>query len=165
MSDGVKVSVDDSEALNLIRVIQSRAMNASIPLRKAALVMHKDVMNRFETESDEKGTPWRPIALTKQTMKRRKMLNKSGTKVLKSRTIVKILQDTGTLKRSIKASSNNQTATVSTDVIYAAIHNFGGKTGRNKSVNMPARPFMRDLSQSAKDTIVNMLFNYLSKKD
>ena len=75
-----------------------------------------------------------------------------------------LLQASGRLRNSITPSSTNDTAVVGTNVEYAAIHNFGGKTSphlirpkKGKALkfggrfakqvnhpgsNIPARPFM-----------------------
>lgn len=62
-----------------------------------------------------------------------------------------ILQDTGELKRSIKATHTNDTATVGSNLKYAPTHQFGAKQGefgrsdRNTPLpwgDIPARPFI-----------------------
>ena len=62
-----------------------------------------------------------------------------------------ILQDTGELKRSIKATHSNDTATVGSNLKYAPTHQFGAKQGefgrsdRNTPLpwgDIPARPFI-----------------------
>ena len=62
-----------------------------------------------------------------------------------------ILQDTGELKRSIKATHSNDTATIGSNLKYAPTHQFGAKQGefgrsdRNTPLpwgNIPARPFI-----------------------
>lgn len=62
-----------------------------------------------------------------------------------------ILQDTGELKRSIKATHSNDTATIGTNLVYAPTHQFGAKQGefgrsdRNTPLpwgDIPARPFI-----------------------
>ncbi|WP_337872900.1 phage virion morphogenesis protein [Ignavibacterium sp.] len=81
----------------------------------------------------------------------------------------KILQRTGQLKRSINSSYGENYAQVSTNLIYAAIHNYGGiihrtslktflrkkregkeakqpKTNKMSSIRIPARPFMQLIS-------------------
>ena len=62
-----------------------------------------------------------------------------------------ILQDTGELKRSIKATHSNDTATVGSNLKYAPTHQFGarqgefGRSDRNTPLpwgDIPARPFI-----------------------
>ena len=52
------------------------------------------------------------------------------------------LQDTGRLMGSVSTDHDDRQAVVGTNVVYGAIHQFGGKTGRNESVELPARPFL-----------------------
>lgn len=54
----------------------------------------------------------------------------------------KILINIGTLKDSITARVEGDSVKVGTSVIYGAIHQFGGLTGRGHKVMMPARPFL-----------------------
>jgi phage gpG-like protein len=54
---------------------------------------------------------------------------------------------TGRLRNSIKISvkqiNDSLKGTIGTNVKYAPVHEFGGRTGRNKSVRMPKRPFLQ----------------------
>lgn len=54
------------------------------------------------------------------------------------------LMDNGILKNSITDASDNDHAIVGTNLIYAAIHNFGGQIKRKSGhiTNMPKREFM-----------------------
>lgn len=54
----------------------------------------------------------------------------------------KPLVDTGALRDSINQAYDNDTAWVGTNIVYAAIHQFGGMAGRNRKVRIPARPFL-----------------------
>ena len=65
----------------------------------------------------------------------------------------KPLTDTGRLRGSISEYSDNDSAVVGTNSIYAAIHNFGGKAGRGHAVTIPARPFMVLTPQDEEDII------------
>ena len=57
------------------------------------------------------------------------------------------LNDTGALRQSIDELSDNDTALVGTNMVYAAIHQFGGWAGRNRKVYIPARPFLQLTNQ------------------
>lgn len=94
----------------------------------------------------------------------------------------KILQDSGRLAASIVERSDNDSATVGTNVEYAAIHQFGGKTcphviePRNKKAlafngrvvkrvnhpgsTIPARPFLA-LTDDDEESIVQDVSDYL----
>ena len=53
-----------------------------------------------------------------------------------------ILVRTGRLKNSIFYEAGKDHVTVGTNVVYAAIHQFGGKAGRKHAAKIPARPFL-----------------------
>ncbi len=129
-------------------------------MRNLSEQLHDCVMENFEQE----GRPsWKPIT-------------REG----------KILQDTGRLKSSISPEYDNDSAKVGTNVVYAAIHQHGGKTSPHvirpkhkkalafggrvvKSVNhpgsdIPARPFLSvtdediaDLQETIEDYINNAI--------
>jgi phage virion morphogenesis protein len=44
--------------------------------------------------------------------------------------------------RSISVRASSDKVVVGTNVVYAAIHHFGGQAGRGRKVTIPARPFM-----------------------
>ena len=52
------------------------------------------------------------------------------------------LVDTENLMNSITSYYDNDSAEVGTNEPYAAIHQFGGKAGRGRKVEIPARPFL-----------------------
>ena len=97
----------------------------------------------------------------------------------------KVLQDTGRLRNSITQQSDNDRAVVGTNVVYAAIHNFGGQTAAHmiypkttkalfwagaahpvKKVShpgsrIPARPFMV-LTEEDRSALAEAVSDYLS---
>lgn len=74
----------------------------------------------------------------------------------------KPLVDTGHLRNSINQLYDNDTALVGTNVVYAAIHNFGGMAGRNRKVNIPARPFLT-LSNEDKQDLMDDVQDYFRR--
>ncbi|MDE0048217.1 MAG: phage virion morphogenesis protein [Rhodospirillales bacterium] len=80
---------------------------------------------RFENERAPDGTPWlksaRAIAEGNRT-----------------------LTDTGRLRGSIThtLTDGGRGVEVGTDVLYAAIHQFGGRAGRKRRAKIPARPYL-----------------------
>ena len=61
----------------------------------------------------------------------------------------KILQDSGRLKNSITTAAGDDFATIGTNVIYAAIHQFGG------DINMPARSQQAYFKQDKQGNVGN----------
>jgi len=163
----------EPEILNLLqqRLKSNRPLMASI-----AETMRVAVLKNFETEGRRLGEPWEPLAHS--TIKDRQK---------KGYWPGKILQRTGQLKRSIVSSYGDDYAQVSTNLIYAGIHNYGGiihrsslKTylrkkregkqaqysGKNKmsSVRIPARPFMK-LNNQDLEKIKQKILSALTKNE
>ena len=142
----IKMDIDITGLQALLERLQQTGVNASPLMRRLADIMQDAVEENFA----QQGRP-RWLGLAPSTLVRRR----GGM----------ILQDTGRLASSITGYSDAHTATVGTNLAYAAIHQFGGKTRphvirpRNgkalrfngrfaKQVNhpgsvIPARPFLR----------------------
>ncbi len=103
-----------------------------------------------EQNFKQQGRPrWK--ALKQSTKKRRKKQGLWPGKILQAR---------GDLAASVQSSFTKNSAIVSTNIIYAALHQFGGRAGRNKSATIPARPFLalrEDDIKEIKDAIADYL--------
>lgn len=86
---------------------------------------------RFEREQDPQGRKWRPLAPATLKSRRRGR----GSRVA-------ILQDSGRLRQSITHKATARRARVGSNLVYAAIHQFGGQAGRGRKVSVPARPYL-----------------------
>lgn len=53
-----------------------------------------------------------------------------------------ILQVTGRLAASVTTTSGKREAVIGSNVVYAAIHQFGGRAGRGLRTQIPARPYI-----------------------
>ena len=54
-----------------------------------------------------------------------------------------ILQVEGKLATSISTYYDNDSAVIGSNLEYAAIHQLGGHASKNKSVEIPARPYLK----------------------
>lgn len=93
------------------------------------------INTRFKEEKGPDGQKWAPLA--DATIKRR--LKKYGNAPLT------ILRMRGILAGSINYQVSGSQLSIGTGSeveAYAAIHQFGGEAGRNKSVAIPARPYL-----------------------
>lgn len=77
----------------------------------------------------------------------------------------KPLIDKGDLRGSISSLADNDTAIVGTNIVYAAIHNFGGMAGRGRKVKIPQREFLTLTDQDKQDLMddVQDYFTSLTK--
>ncbi len=73
----------------------------------------------------------------------------------------KPLIDTEGLRESISKMADNDTAIVGTNMVYAAIHNFGGMAGRNRKVRIPQREFMK-LTEQDQDDLMDDVQEYFA---
>ena len=72
------------------------------------------------------------------------------------------LVDTENLMNSITSYYDNNVEEVGTNEPYAAIHQFGGKAGRGRKVDIPARPFLV-LTPQDEDDILEDVQAYFSE--
>ena len=71
-----------------------------------------------------------------------------------------LLIGTGLLHRSIYGQSTEREAVAGSNIIYARIHQEGGKTGRNHAATIPARPYL-GISDDNKEEIRSVVLDYL----
>lgn len=95
----------------------------------------------------------------------------AGGLVLEGKTKVNIqrqkLIDTGALRSSVVTEIAGKAVYVFTNIIYAAIHEFGGMAGRGRKVRIPARPYFRpaidDNLRTIANTIADVLFEAMKR--
>ena len=107
-------------------------------------VQGQTIRERFNKEQSPEGQKWKPLA---DTTKRRKKRHKRGQ--------MKILQDTGELRRSMAYEAGNNSVKVGSVLKYAQTHQFG----RGK---IPARPFL-GVTESEKKHITSMFGQYIKR--
>lgn len=159
----------------IIELLKNKLENKNKLMVAIAETMRTAILKNFETEGSRIGKPWQ--RLSHQTIKDREK---------KGYWPGKILQRRGQLKRSIISSYGEDFAQVSTNLIYAAIHNYGGvihrsslktymrkyragkkakKPTSNKmsSIRIPARPFMKlnndDIEKIKKKIVLALIKN------
>lgn len=72
----------------------------------------------------------------------------------------KILQMRGDLAASITSDYDESSAIVGSNKEYARIHQLGGNAGKNKKVEIPARPYL-NLEEKDLDKILKLTSDYL----
>lgn len=125
------VTVDDADLRRKAARLLRRLGDLSEPMLEVREVMLNAVHDRFESESDPDGNRWR--RLSPATLAGRRRRRKGG---------VTILRASGRLIGSIAPRSDATSATVGTNVVHGAIHQFGGQAGRGLAVTIPARPYL-----------------------
>jgi phage virion morphogenesis protein len=80
-------------------------------------------VERFESGEGPDGTAWKPS----------QRAEKEGGKTL---------VDTGRLRGSIGYEASPASVSVGSNLVYARIHQLGGKAGRKHAVTLPPRPYL-----------------------
>lgn len=132
----VEIKFNAEEFERQQQAMLARCRNASYAYNLIAAKMEARSLRCFQTESNPDGVKWKPLSDT--TIMRRRKGKRQGSD--------RILQDTSTLRNSIQGSGKGsaKAATISTNIKYAAIHNYGGpaKAWGKKPFQMPRREFM-----------------------
>ncbi|WP_034551275.1 phage virion morphogenesis protein [Helicobacter rodentium] len=129
----------------------SKALENKTPLlRRVANTLQNVTEESFDKQASPFREKWKPNA----------------PKTLQKKKGNKILIKSGLLSQSFTQKVTGSSAQVGTNKQYAAIHQFGGKAGRGKKANIPARPFMpinkngeipKDLGERLESEVVDYL--------
>lgn len=105
----------------------SKALENKTPLlQRIANTTQNIIEESFDKQASPFGEKWKP----------------NSPKTLQKKLGNKILIKSGLLSQSFTSKITGNGTQIGTNKAYAAIHQFGGKAGRNKKVNIPARPFL-----------------------
>lgn len=153
-TDRTEIKVDLSEALGRMNRIDGNIEDMDALFADIEETMLSDISQHFEDEQGPGGKPWQ--ALAPSTIKAREKKGHWPGKKLQ-------VQGRGSgLLASLQGSHTDDSAEVTTNKIYAAIHHFGGKAGPGRKVTIPARPYMY-LSADAKEEIKDAVEFHITK--
>lgn len=109
-------------------------------------------VDRFSKGEDPEGNKWEPSA-------RAWMEGVAGNK--RRRQFGKTLVDTARLRKSIDYATTPNSVMVGSNVVYARIHQLGGKAGRGRKVTIPARPYL-GVSKEDMEEVQDILTNFFA---
>ena len=135
------VGIDDARVRKALAGIEAAASDMSPAMDEIGSMLVASVLRRFETETAPSDKPWKPS---------RRAREKGG----------QTLTDTGRLRDSITHRHGSDFVEVGTNVIYSAIHQFGGRAGRGHAATIPARPFI-GLDAGDEAEIVEIITDHL----
>lgn len=119
----LKISLDSSDFDRSIGNLLSNIQNRRPMMDGIAAELLSMAEDNFETESWG-GDKWK------------------SSQRAQTETNGKTLQLSGQLAGSLSTHSSNHFARIGSNKPYAAIHHLGGQAGRNRSVSIPARPYL-----------------------
>lgn len=134
MSDFIDIQLNNEELNRALNQLAGKTSDLRPLMKNIAGILEDSV----EVNFDKQGRP-RWEGLKKPTIEYRTKKKYWPGKILSMR---------GELASSITSYYDDNSAVVGTNKVYAAIHQFGGPAGRNKSVDIQERPYLQigDLS-------------------
>lgn len=147
MSEPIEIKLDNKEVESRLLDLAKRSENLRPLMKNIAGIFAYYTEENFK----EQGRPDKWIDLAESTKKQR---TKTGHYP------GQILQVSGQLASSISTYYDNDSAVIGSNLVYAAIHQLGGQAGRNKSVEIPARPYL-NLNDDDFEEIMDTVNDYL----
>lgn len=133
----VTVDADFQPIRDYLAQVEALGTNATDLFDEIGAALVSSTQARFSTSTAPDGSGWKPV--------------KRGGKPL---------VDQGILKGSMTHQAHPDSVEVGTNLVYAAIHQFGGKAGRNHGVTIDARPYL-GISPEDETEVVAILRDYI----
>lgn len=140
MSEPIEIKLDNKEVESRLLDLAQRSENLRPLMKNIAGVFAYSTEENFK----EEGRPDKWTDLAESTKRQRKK---------KGHWPGQILQVSGQLASSISTYYDNDSAVIGSNLDYAAIHQFGGQTGKNQSVTIPARPYLKLTNEDFEEII------------
>lgn len=142
MSDTVEIRLDSKDVEKALLQVAQKCEDMRPLMKNIAGIMADATEQNFENE----GRPDKWQELAKRTIKQR-----TKTKHYPG----KILQVEGRLALSVTTQYDNDSVVIGSNLAYARIHQLGGQAGKNKSVEIPARPYLKLIDENYEEIIFN----------
>lgn len=147
MSEPIEIKLDNKEVESRLLDLAKRSEKLRPLMKNIAGVFAYSTEENFKNE----GRPDKWTELSESTIKQRTK-NKQWPGM--------ILQISGQLASSVNTYYDDDSAVIGSNLEYAAIHQLGGQAGKNKSVEIPARPYLQ-LTPDDFEEILSMTENFL----
>lgn len=150
---GITLNHNGAEISEAFNQLLRRSSDLTDAMRQVAGVLEDVPEESFAAEAAPDGTPWEDLG--------------DYTKAERSESGYwpgQILQRSGRLAASIESGFDDTSASVGTNVIYAAIQHYGGVTSPDSMIpnkEIPARPFL-GLGEQHEDEILDILRDSLA---
>jgi len=136
-------------------------VNVASALRPLMASISAELLSQTELNFAREGRPKWPALASSTQRQRARRGHGAAHPILRSRR--------PHLVRSLVSSFGDQHASLGSDVVYAAIHQLGGKAGRNHAIPIPARPYLpleadgKAFTQAMEKKINALLLKHLLK--
>lgn len=145
--DPIEIKIDNKAVNEKLLELAKRGENLRPLMKNIAGIFASSTEENFK----EEGRPNKWTELSEITKENR---------IKKKKWPGQILQVEGQLAASVNTQYDDNSAVIGSNKDYAAIHQLGGKAGRNKKVEIPARPYLK-LTDDDYDEILNSIENHL----
>ncbi len=146
MPEPIEIKLENQAVEEKLLDLAKRGENLRPLMKNIAGVFAYSTEENFENEGRPKWTGLKEVT------------KKARTKIKKWPG--KILQVEGMLASSLSTQYDENSAIIGSNLPYAAIHQKGGKAGRNKKVEIPARPYLK-LSDDDFEEILDVTEKFL----
>lgn len=148
MSDEpIEIKIDNKKVEKALLEIAQKTSNLRPLMKNVAGIMADSTEENFKEEGRPK---WKDLSEKTKTA-RKKTGHYPG----------QILQVSGQLALSVTTQYDDTSAIIGSNKVYAAIHQLGGQTGKNKKTTIPARPYLK-LTDDDFDEIISIVEKYLT---
>ncbi|MBP3847289.1 phage virion morphogenesis protein [bacterium] len=148
--DPIEIEFDNQEVNNALLQLAKKGENLRPLMKNIAGIFANSAEENFK----EQGRPDKWVDLAESTKKQR---------LKKRKWPGQILQVEGMLASSVNTYYDNDSTVIGSNLPYAAIHQLGGKAGKNKFANIPARPYL-NLTEDDYKEILSETEKYLKDK-
>ena len=148
MSDKpIEIKIDNNDVERKLLELAQKGENLRPLMKNIAGIFASATEENFKNE----GRPDKWTELSEITKKQRTKQKKWPGQ---------ILQVSGKLAFSISTQYDDKSAIIGSNLDYAVIHQLGGQTGKNKKVEIPARPYLK-LTDDDFNEILDATKNFL----
>ena len=149
----IEIRYDDREVRRGLNRLLRAAEDLSPAMREIAAHLVDSSEQALEDQASPEGTPWAPLA--ESTQKQRRRQGYGGAKP--------ILERSGDLFRSIMGHHDETSAVAGTNLVYAALQQFGGTADMPPGpAAVPARPFL-GVGADAREDILDTVREHLRR--
>ena len=147
MTESIEIKIDNKEVESRLLDLAQRSENLRSLMKNITGIFAYSTEENFKNE----GRPDKWTELSESTIKQRTK-NKQWPGM--------ILQVSGQLASSVNTYYDNDSAVIGSNLEYAAIHQIGGQAGKNKSIEIPTRPYLK-LTDDDFEEIIAATQNFL----
>jgi phage virion morphogenesis protein len=146
MSGGIRleITLDDRQARDALTRLAARISNLTPVMKVIGETVRSSVLKNFEAGGRPPWIPTKPLSvfLSRKIAGKDVTSRRGQASLLKRQQGKATLIDSGRLRKSITVEAGSQEVAVGSNLVYARIHQLGGKAGRGRKVTIPARPYL-----------------------